>query len=478
MRASVRYDARMALPPEFDQPGWRGFDRLDGAVSASQSGLARVLWFVIPPGSIARHRQFQALLASRFLSDFALQALYFAALIATARAGGTPLQAALIGISFLMPGVLLGLFGGAVADALPKRVALAGAYLCMGALCLTIPFIRGTDFTDLLLVLFAVRVLHQVAQPAEAAAAPLVANHEELASANSFLSLASSTGEVAGKALLAPLMVTLWGVDPVVVMSGLLFLLSAFRVFKFRPDRREPVEERDGVRPAVHRYGLGDAISWLLNEPRAFWMLMLAAMASTMNIVLVTLGPEYVSRVLHVDPANTFYVFAPAALGVAIGLVAAPLLIRIFRERLIAILGFALASTGIALLGQIDLVTDRFGWMLLFGVPGVGTNVEMAGSLSLFIGLGMTIAAAATQTYIGRYVPTPIHGRVFAILGTLRDGLAMPQLLVLGAVAAAIGVQNVLTLAPLVLLGTAFALERYSTRWRAPEVSGRFIEPT
>ena len=29
------------------------------------------------------------------------------------------------------------------------------------------------------------------------------------------------------------------------------------------------------------------------------------------------------------------------------------------------------------------------------------------------------IAAAATQTYIGKYVPVPIHGRVFAILGAL-----------------------------------------------------------
>src|SRR5690606_37296134 len=181
----------MALPPEFDQPGWEGFRRFDGAVSAGQRQAARVLWVLIPPSSIARHPQFQALLASRFLSDFALQALYFAALISTARAGGTALQAALIGIAFLMPGVLLGLFGGAVADALPKRVALAGAYLIMGALCLIMPLAQGTGFTDLLLVLFAVRVLHQVAQPAEAAAAPLVANHEELASANSFLSLAS-----------------------------------------------------------------------------------------------------------------------------------------------------------------------------------------------------------------------------------------------------------------------------------------------
>src|SRR5690606_26138481 len=197
-------------------------------------------------------------------------------------------------------------------------------------------------------------------------------------------------------------------------------------------------------------------------DSRVSCLLLAAAVASTMRVDLVMLELEYVSRVLNVEAANTFHVFAPVALGVVGGLVAAPLVIRVLTERVVAIVGFALVSAGIAMLGRIDLVTSVFGWGLLVDVPRIGENVEMAGVLSLFIGLGMTLAAAATQTYIGRCVPTDVHGRVFAILGTLRDGLAMPQLLVLGAVAAAIGVQNVLTLAPFALLATAFAVERYS----------------
>ena len=42
-------------------------------------------------------------------------------------AGGGAVDAALIGVAFLLPGVVLGMYGGAVADALPKRAALAGA---------------------------------------------------------------------------------------------------------------------------------------------------------------------------------------------------------------------------------------------------------------------------------------------------------------------------------------------------------------
>ncbi len=445
--------------------------RLDGAVSRGQNRLFRILWFAVPPGSVARNLDFQTLLASRFLSDLALQALFFAALIASARGGGTTMEAAIISIVFLVPGAVLGPFGGAVADALPKRVALGGAYLTMGLLTLIVPLTNGTEFVDMLIVIFLVRVLHQVSQPAEASAAPLVANQEELASANSFLSLASSVGEVIGKALLAPLVVRFWGLTPVTAMAGLLFIFSALRVIQFRPAH---ASEAPGARREPFRLlGFRDALRWLLNEPRAFWMLMLAAMASTIGIVLGTLGPLYVKEVLNVDPANTFYVFAPASIGVVAGLAVAPLAIRVLGERIVAVIGFTAVSIGLALIGQVGWTLGVFRWVLIVDVPRVSPAVEMAGAISLIVGLGMTLAAAATQTYIGKYVPVEIHGRVFALLGTLKDALAMPQLIALGAFASVIGVGMVLTVAPLLLLLLAFAMARASATFRRP-AAGRY----
>ena len=89
----------------------------------------------------------------------------------------------------------------------------------------------------------------------------------------------------------------------------------------------------------------------------------------------------------------------------------------------------------------------------------------MASALSLIVGTGITVAAAATQTYIGKYVPVPIHGRVFAILGALKDGLAIPPLLILGGIAAVTGVGLVITLAPLALLIVALGVARASRAW-------------
>lgn len=455
----------MALGPEFDQPAGRGFRRFDDAVSRGQDRLFRVLWFAIPPQSVARNLDFQALLASRFFADLALQALYYAALIASARAGGTAMAAAFIAVAFLLPGLVLGPWGGAIADAMPKRLALVGAYVAMGGLALLVPIGTGTGFVAMLAVIFLVRVLHQVSQPAESAAAPMVASQAELASANSFLSLASSAGEVTGKALLAPAIVRFWGIRPVTVVAGLLFVFSALRVVKFRPEAEQEARF-DRRMVLVRRTGVGEVFRWLLEEPGAFWMLLLAAMASTTNVVLATLGPQYVWQVLGVDPTYTFYVFAPASLGVVGGLFLAPLAIRLLGERSAAMLGLAVLSAAMFALGQVHWMDATFGWVLIIPLPEVPALVQMASVLSLFAGVGITLAAAATQTYIGRYVPVPIHGRVFALLGAMKDGLAIPPLLVLGFVAGYTGVGLTITLAPVALLIVAFGLARASRAWQ------------
>lgn len=477
----------MALGPEFDQPAGSGLKRVDQAIDRGQSRVFRVLWFMVPSGSIARNPNFQALLASRFLSDLALQALLFGVLIASVRGGGDALEAAIIGVAYLLPGVVLGLFGGAVADALPKRFALVVAYLVMGVLCFSLPLALGFELRGMIAVLFAVRVLHQVSQPSEASAVPLVATHDELASANSFLSLASSAGEVVGKALLAPLLVRAFDIEPLVILAGALFILSATRAFRFRvePDAVQvnDVDEYGFDRepePAqrVPKTSTREALRWLVNEPAAFWMLMLAAMASTTGVVLGVLGPRYVFAVLDVPPENTFYVFAPASLGLIAALVLAPILIKIFKERLIAALGFLLVAAGMAALGMIETTTDLLaGRVLLVDIPGVGEQVEMAAAISLLLGTGMTLAAAATMTYIGKYVPSEVHGRIFALLGAMKDGLSIPVLLLMGAVAGFVGVDNVLLVSPLVLIAIAFTVDAYLGRWRTPkQVGGPIID--
>lgn len=459
--------AHMSLPPQFDEPAFRGLRRIDAALDRGQSRVFRVLWFMLPAGSVAWKPQFQALLASRFLSDIAIQALLYGSLIASVRNGGSEVDAALLGVAYLLPGVMLALYGGALADALPKRLALVGAYLAMGVLCFVIAGAFGTGFASLLLVIFSVRALHQLSQPSEASALPLVATREELASATSFLSFASSAGEVVGKALLAPVLVRVWGVNPVIALAGFLFLLSSSRVLKLQTRAVAGTGRSAASLEAARRqFSTRVALQYLLAQPGVLWMLLLAAMASTVNVVLGVLGPQYVRSVLDVEPSNAVYVFAPAPIGLLAALALAPMLIDALGERLVAAAGFGLVAIAGTALGLVEPLASHAGWLLVIDIPGVGDKVELAALLSVLLGAGMTLAAASAQTFVTRNVPLEIQGRTNALLGMLKDGLAIPSLLLLGMVAGVAGVRVVITVAPGLLLVAALLVDRYSARWR------------
>jgi hypothetical protein len=94
--------------------------------------------------------------------DAGQQSLAFGALVAVTRGGASAFEVALVGSAALLPPALLGLYGGAVADALPKRVALAGVYFLQALLCFAVPIFGGTDLAYMLILLLAVNALGQV----------------------------------------------------------------------------------------------------------------------------------------------------------------------------------------------------------------------------------------------------------------------------------------------------------------------------
>lgn len=467
--------ARSQLRPQII----RNIARLDRVLDYWQAGLFRVLWFILPPESLLRTWRFQALVVSRFFTDVALQLLLYGALISTARGGGGTLDAAGLGVAVLMPGVVLGLYGGAIADALPKRVALALAYVGMAFACFAVAWGSAAGFWSLCFVLFVVRALHQVSQPSEASAVPLVADAAELASANSVISLASSAGEVTGKAVLAPLLVRYASVRTVVMLAGFLFLVAATRVFDlvFDHEPRRAHDERSETSPLdtdsapVETSPIREALQWLARSPDVLWMLLLAAVASTVGVILGILGPEYTRTVLDVDPANALYVFLPAALGLIVALSVAPPLIHRLGERRVATLGFASASLAIAALGLVDPLARLLEPIFVFQPAGVNERVLTASLCSIPLGVGTTLAAAATQTYVGRNVPAAIHGRAFAVLGLLKDGLAVVPLLVFGYVASVAGIRPVLVAAPVALFGLAALVAWWSAYLARPRAS-------
>ena len=442
------------------------YRRADGFIDRGEQRVFRVLWFFLPEASIVRNLRFQYLMASTFFSDAGRDALKYGALIAVVRSSGSTIDAALVGVASLLPPTLLGLYGGAVADALPKRAALAVVYSLQAGLCIFIPLVYGTELRSVLFLVFAVNVLGQVSSPSEQSIAPLVASDAQLASANSLLSLSSNAGTVFGTALLAPILLRALGVSAVFAVAAVLLVLAAGRILRLQTEQEaKPAAWR---RPDVNVLSM---IRWLADEPAVGTMVIVGVLAGTANVVLQTLAPKYVQSVLGLDPADAVYVFGPSTVGLALALVAAPALIRVQGERRSALAGFAIMAVSLCLLGfvryDLDAVVDPVNPVRLVTMAGLhpGAPLRTAGALAVPLGFGVAMATMSVQTYINRRVPLARQGRTFALQSTLKNGSAILPLVAIGAAASVFGVNAVLIVSPLLLVALALALVRLSERF-------------
>ena len=446
----------------------------DGLITRGEGRTFRFLWLFLPAPAIARTVRFQHLMASVFLADAARDAIRYGALIAVASNGGSTLDAALVGVASLIPPTLLGLYGGAVADALPKRVALGAIYILDAAVCFLIPIWFGTSLGAIILLIFAVNVLGQVSGPTEQSIIPLVASDEELATANSLSSLVSNLGTVFGTALLAPILVRVVGVRAVFYIAGLLLFFASGRILNVRSQRDQ--QKVSWRRPEVN---VSTTVRWLVDQPAVATMIVVGVLAGTANVVLQTLAPRYVQSVLEVDPANAVYVFAPSSLGLALALFVAPMLIRLRGERVSAIAGFLFTAGSLCLLGFVrhDLaaVIDPINPLRLVSFIGIdmGRPLRTASFLVLPLGFGISLTTMSVQTYINRRVPLAYQGRAFALQSTLKNGSAIIPLLTLGAAASVFGVDVVLIFSPLLLFAVAVSLVELSVYFGGKAPSSR-----
>jgi Na+/melibiose symporter-like transporter len=433
----------------------QGADRL---LDNAQAQVFRLLWLFLPEPSIARRLRFQQLLASRFLSDAGQQSLAFGALVAVTRGGASAFEVALVGTAALLPPALLGLYGGAVADALPKRVALAGVYFLQALLCFLVPTFGGTDLAYMLILLLAVNALGQVSGPTESSVLPLVASKEELATGASLIALSSAAGGAVATALLAPVLVRAVGVEPVLYIAGVLLLLAASRVFDLQGG-----DSHQQLRETLPQVKVRAALRWLADHPAVATMIIVSVLTGTANVVLQTLAPRYVQSVLHVDAADSAYVFAPSALGLVTALLSAPYLMRIRGERVIALVGLFFTSAALMLLGivgDVAALVDPVNPLRLTGVVqlDLSERLRTAGLIAIPLAFGVSLTATSVQTYINRRVPLAFQGRTFAMQSWLRNGSAIVPLLTLGALATEFGVEDVLLFSPLALLAVGYSL--------------------
>lgn len=320
-------------------------------------------------------------------------------------------SASLLGLGMMsqwVPAILLGPFGGTLADRMSRRWLLILADLVRGAAAITLAALvltagrSGTILVWLLVLSAVMGVCDAFFRPAISASIPDLVPENEVTRANSAnrlaLDVSSFLGQGAGGVLFR-----LIGPGILFLADGLSYFFSAFSVLLIRMPPPPPVPKTAGWREAGADFWreLGLGLRYLASRQGLRYLLFLAPLDSFFMITIVVLLPFYVKGFLHVKP--DWYGFLVAAFGGGsfLGSVAAGATNLTGRRRtwayLVCAVGIGMAAIGF---GFARSPWVAMAWILAAGIMS-GFNTIHA----------LSLAQLTT--------PPELRGRVLGLLETL-----------------------------------------------------------
>ncbi|MFB8121554.1 MFS transporter [Streptomyces bacillaris] len=284
---------------------------------------------------------------------------------------GSAFSVGLIGFCSLVPLVVFGLYGGAVADTVDRRklglFSAAGSFLL--ALVLALATFAGVENVGLLYAIVALQaVCFALNAPARSSMIARLLPPEQLPAANALSSMTTTTGALVGP-MLGGLIVGWWGYRAAYTVDAVTFTASLYAMWRLPsmlPDRKAEGEARKrasvtdglrflGTRPNLRMTFFTDLCAMVLAHPRALFPV----------VAVVWYGG---------DARTTGMLVAAPALGALLGGVFSGWLGRIRRHGLAVLLAVGSWGAAIAVFG---LTRHLWLGLLFLALAGCADTVSM-----------------------------------------------------------------------------------------------------
>jgi MFS transporter, DHA3 family, macrolide efflux protein len=183
----------------------------------------------ISPFAVFRNGRFRNLWIAQLVSTIGDSLVDIAAAILVYRLTGSALAVGLVLMATAAPALLIGLFAGVVADRYDRKRIMVICDLLRGGIILFIPLLISFGIGWLYLAVALVSAVGTFFSPAHAAVVPEIASDEELAAANSMLSI-SGFGSTALGFAAGGVLATAASMDFAFYVNAATFFFSAFMI--------------------------------------------------------------------------------------------------------------------------------------------------------------------------------------------------------------------------------------------------------
>ena len=385
---------------------------------------------------------------AKFLSLVGQNALIYGLFIAVISGQESSVATSAFVLASVVPSIVLSLPGGMVADLLPKKLVLIVALaLRMLVVYWFINFNPGVG--AVIGLTFLVWTAYQFFSPAESAAVLAVAPRERFAHASSFLQALSLMAQILGAGLVAPLAVKLLDKDGLYVIVLVCLGLSTL-IFASIPDlshHEGPVTRR----PLPWWKSMPVGYRTIAADARLTSVTLIRVLLDTGMLMFVVVAPVFIEDTLNTGAQNAIYIAIPGALGLALGLLLAPMLLTFFNARILALGGFVCFTSVLLALPFVDSfapeIAGAFGPVEDF-TRWLKVSDAIVATIFLlpFAGLGSSFVQVAARTEVYRRVPSNLVAQVFATQSAMGSIGALIPTFLAGLMLDALPVRAVLIL--------------------------------
>lgn len=451
----------------------RRVGQVAGRSARATSGLAvwllgRVLPLTHP---LMRQEAFRTWWLVRLICQMGQGALLYALLILVVDRTNASIYSSLFVVCSILPATLFGLPGGLVVDTLPRRPLLIGLNFTRFLFVLSL-VVQRPSLGGLFAATLGVWTIHQFYAPTESAALAELVPPDRYAAAQALANLALTLAQLVGLVILAPLLLKV--ADPRVLFAvcATCYLVAAMLAAllprldgHLTPSGRRL---REAHRPRSIRAALLTGWRSIRADRYAYEALCDDVLVGIGMTSLVVIVPFYLERVLGTAKENTVFVFAPAALGLVVGLRTAPHLGRAVGDRRVATLGLVLFAASIAALGFAGpihrFINHRLPFDALANWLSIPPLVILAMLCSIPAGFASAlVGVAARSVLLARTVPAR-RGQVLATQALINNLAALGPTLLAGVATDRFGVQPVAVAVAALLAGGALAVHAVRPR--------------
>lgn len=382
----------------------------------------RDAWDRLPRGlSAFRHRNFRLFWGGQLVSLVGTWMSTVARSWLVLGMTNDPFALGILAAAQFTPVMLLGLIGGLVADAAPKRRALIvlQTVMCLNAFVLAALVLAGAAQLWMVVLLTAILgTANAIEMPTRQAFVMEMVGREDIGNAVALNSAAFNSSRIVGPAV-AGLLIAFISLPAALIFDAFSYLAAIGALVGIDPSRLHSAPPA-GFPRAVSAIGtrLAEGLRYVRDTPAVLLPIVVLGLVSTAGMNFQVLIPVMARDVLNAGPDGYGFLLAGAGLGSLSAALAIAFGLRPSRRLLLA---------GAAAFGILEV---------LFALS---RSFPISFALMFGMGFGVIAIAATANTTIQLSAPDHLRGRVMSVYVTVFAGSTPIGGLIAGSIASALG---------------------------------------